>query len=252
MKIVIIGGSGLIGTKVADRLRKRGHEVVQSSPSTGVNSLTGEGLDGALAGAKVVIDVTNSPSWEPSAVLSFFETSTTNLLKAERAAGVRHHVALSIVGIERSPENGYFRAKLAQEALIKKDGTPYTIVRSTQFLEFLGGIADSATVDGTVHVSHGAFQPIAADEVAGFVAEAATAAAENRTIEIAGPEKKPMSDFVTEYLASIGDSRKVLVDPQARYFGTLVDDRALVPLGTAKLGTLDFRTWHAQRSQAAA
>ncbi|MBW9054532.1 SDR family oxidoreductase [Rhizobium mesosinicum] len=252
MKIVIIGGSGLIGTKVAERLRKQGHEVLQSSPSTGVNTITGEGLDGALAGANVVIDVTNSPSYEPSAVLSFFETSTTNLLKAERAAGVRHHVALSIVGIERSPDNGYFRAKLAQEALIKKNAVPYTIVRSTQFLEFLGGIADSSTVDGTVHVPHGAFQPIAADEVAGFVAEAATASAENRTIEIAGPEKKPMSDFVTEYLASIGDTRKVLVDPQARYFGTLVDDRALVPLGTAKLGTLDFRTWHSRRSQAAA
>jgi len=252
MKIVIIGGSGLIGTKVAERLRKGGHEVLQSSPSTGVNSLTGEGLEGALAGANVVIDVTNSPSWEPSDVLSFFETSTTNLLKAERAAGVRHHIALSIVGIERSPENGYFRAKLAQEALIKKGVVPYTIVRSTQFLEFLGGIADSATVDGTVHVSHGAFQPIAADEVADFVAEAATVTAENRTTEIAGPEKKPMSDFVSEYLASIGDTRKVLVDPQARYFGTLVDDRALVPLGTAKLGKLDFRTWQSRRAKAAA
>lgn len=252
MKIVIIGGSGLIGRKVAERLRTLGHEVLQSSPSTGVNTLTGEGLEGALAGANVVIDVTNSPSWEPSDVLSFFETSTTNLLRAERAAGVRHHVALSIVGIERSPENGYFRAKLAQEALIKKGGVPYTIVRSTQFLEFLGGIADSATVDGTVHVSPGAFQPIAADEVAGFVAEAATATAEDRTIEIAGPEKKPMSDFVSEYLASIGDARKVVADPQARYFGTLVDDRALVPQGTANLGKLEFRKWHSQRSQAAA
>jgi uncharacterized protein YbjT (DUF2867 family) len=252
MKIVIIGGTGLVGTKVAERLRKQGHDVVQSSPSTGVNTLTGEGLGDVLAGANVVLDVTNSPSFEPSAVLSFFQTSTTNLLKAERAAGVDHHVALSIVGIERSSENGYFRAKVAQEDLIKKGGIPYTIVRSTQFLEFLGGIADSATVDGTVHVSHGAFQPIAADEVAGFVAEAAAGAAENRTIEIAGPEKKPLSDFVKGYLTAIGDKRTVVVDPQARYFGSLVDDQSLVPLGPAKLGKLDVKTWFAQRPQAAA
>jgi len=252
MRIVIIGGTGLIGTKVAERLRKQGHDVAQSSPSTGVNTLTGEGLEGVLAGASVVLDVTNSPSFEPSAVLSFFQTSTTNLLKAESAAGVRHHVALSIVGIERSPENGYFRAKVAQEDLIKKGGIPYTIVRSAQFLEFLSGIVDSATVDGTVRVSHGAFQPIAADEVADFVAEAAAGTPENRTIEIAGPEKKPMSDFVKSYLAAVGDERTVVVDPQARYFGALVDDQSLVPLGSAKLGKLDFKTWFAQRPRAAA
>ncbi len=252
MKIVIIGGTGLIGTKVAERLRKLGHDVLQSSPSTGVNTLTGEGLDSALAGANVVIDVTNSPSFEPAAVLSFFETSTTNLLNAERGAGVRHHVALSIVGIERSPDNGYFQAKLAQEALIKKDRVPYTIVRSTQFLEFLGGIADSSAVNGTLHVSNGAFQPIAADDVAGFVTEAAVATPENQTIEIAGPQKKPMSDFVIDYLTATSDARKVVADPQALYFGAPVDDRALVPLGTAKLGKLDFRAWQALRSKAAA
>jgi len=252
MKIVIIGGSGLIGTKVAERLRTRGHDVIQSSPSTGVNTLTGEGLSEVLAGANAVIDVSNSPSFEPSAILSFFKTSTENLLKAERAAGVRHHVAVSIVGIERSPDNGYFRAKLAQESLIKKDGIPYTIVRSTQFLEFLGGIADSSTIDGIVHVSNGSFQPIAADEVSDFVAEAATAPAANRTIEIAGPERKPMSDFVIEYLAATGDTRKVLADPQARYFGALVDDRALVPFGSASLGKIDFKAWHTKQSKAAA
>jgi len=252
MKIVIIGGTGLIGTKVAERLRTQGHDVVQSSPSTGVNTLTGEGLAGVLAGASVVLDVTNSPSFEPSAVLSFFQTSTANLLKAEREAGLRHHVALSIVGIERSPDNGYFPAKVAQEDLIKKGGVPYTIVRATQFMEFLGGIADSATVDGKVHVSHGAFQPIAADDVAGFVAEAVCSKPENRTIEIAGPEKKPMSDFVKGYLTATGDKRTVVVDGQARYFGSLVDDQSLVPLGPAKLGKLDVKTWFAQRPQAAA
>lgn len=252
MNIVIIGGTGLVGTKVAERFRKQGHDVVQSSPSTGVNTLTGEGLESVLAGASVVLDVTNSPSFEPSAVLSFFETSTTNLLKAERVAGIRHHVALSIVGIERSPENGYFRAKVAQEDLIKKSGIPYTIVRSTQFMEFLGGIADGATVDGIVHVSHGAFQPIAADEVAGFVAEAVASMPGNRTIEIAGPDKKPLGDFVKGYLTAVGDKRTVVVDPQARYFGALVDDKSLVPLGSAKLGKLDVKTWLEQRKQAAA
>jgi uncharacterized protein YbjT (DUF2867 family) len=251
MKIVIIGGSGLIGTKVAARLRTQGHEVLQASPSTGVNSLTGEGLAGALAGADVVIDVTNSPSFAPADVLSFFERSTSNLINAEKAAGVRHHVALSIVGIERSPDNGYFRAKVAQEDLIKKGGIPYTIVRSTQFMEFLGGIADSATVDKTVHVSPGAFQPIAADDVAGFVAEAAIATPGNQTIEIAGPDKKPMSDFLIGYLAATHDARSVVVDKEARYFGALVDDQSLVPLGPAKLGRLDVKTWFAQRASAA-
>ncbi|WP_065375135.1 SDR family oxidoreductase [Ensifer adhaerens] len=252
MKIVIIGGTGRIGSKVAERLRSKGHDVVQSAPSTGVDTLTGEGLAEVLAGAQVVLDVSNSPSFEPSAALSFFERSTSNLLAAERAAGVGHHVALSIVGIERSPDNGYFRAKVAQETLIKKGGVPYTIVRSTQFLEFLGGIADEATVDRTARVSSGAFQPIAADDVATFVAEATIGKPENQTIEIAGPEKKPMSEFISEYLAAVGDGRKVVADPDAKYFGTRVDDQSLVPLGSAKLGQLDFRTWNAQQPQAAA
>ena len=245
MKIVIIGGSGLIGTKVAARLRAKGHDVLQASPSTGVNTLTGEGLPSALAGADVVIDVSNSPSFEDSAVLSFFEKSASNLVKAELAAGVRHHVALSIVGIERSPDNGYFRAKVAQEALIKKGGVPYTIIRSTQFLEFLGGIADGGAVGQKVHASHGAFQPIAAEDVADFVAEATLGTPDNRTIEIAGPEKKPLSDFLSNYLVAAGDARTVIVDPQARYFGSLVDDQSLVPLGAAKLGKVDFKTWYA-------
>ncbi|WP_457588575.1 SDR family oxidoreductase [Ensifer canadensis] len=252
MKIVIIGGTGRIGSKVAERLRSKGHDVVQSAPSTGVDTITGEGLASVLSGAQVVLDVSNSPSFEPSAVLSFFEQSTANLLKAELAAGVGHHVALSIVGIERSPDNGYFPAKVAQEALIKKGGVPYTIVRSTQFLEFLGGIADEATVDGTARVSPGAFQPIAADDVAGFVAEAAIGKPQNRTIEIAGPEKKPMSDFISEFLAANGDTRKVVADPDAKYFGSRVDDQSLVPLGAAKLGSLDFRSWNAQHPQVAA
>lgn len=252
MKIVIIGGSGLIGTKVAALLRNQGHDVLQASPATGVNTLTGEGLSGALAGAEIVIDLANSPSFQPSDVLSFFEQSTSNLIKAEQAAGVRHHVALSIVGIERSPDNGYFPGKVAQESIVKKGSVPYTIVRSTQFMEFLGGIADSATVGQTVHVSPGAFQPIAADDVAGFVSEAAISAPQNQTIEIAGPEKKPMSAFVTGFLAAAGDARTVVVDKEARYFGSLVDDQSLVPLGTAKLGRLDVKTWFARRAKAAA
>ncbi|MBB4272878.1 SDR family oxidoreductase [Rhizobium mongolense] len=251
MKIVIIGGSGLIGTKVAALLRNEGHNVVQSSPSTGVNTVTGEGLADVLAGAEVVIDLANSPSFAPADVLSFFERSTSNLIKAETPAGVRHHVALSIVGIERSPDNGYFPGKIAQEAIVKKGNVPYTIVRSTQFMEFIGGIADGGTIDKTVHVSPGAFQPIAADDVAAFVAEAATGTALNQTIEIAGPDKKPMSDFLTGYLAATHDARTVVVDKEAKYFGSLVDDQSLVPLGTAKLGKLDFKTWFAKRAQAA-
>ncbi len=252
MKIVIIGGSGLIGTKVAALLRNQGHDVLQSSPSTGVNTVTGEGLSGALAGAETVIDLANSPSFAPADVLSFFQQSTTNLINAEKAAGVRHHVALSIVGIERSPDNGYFRGKVAQEDIIKKGGIPYTIVRSTQFMEFLGGIADAGTVDQAVHAPSGAFQPIAADDVAAFVAEAAIGTSANQTIEIAGPDKKPMSEFLAGYLAATGDRRSVIVDKQARYFGALVDDQSLVPLGTARLGKLDVKTWFARRAQAAA
>lgn len=251
MKVVLIGGSGLIGTKVAERLRNKGHTVLQASPQTGINSVTGEGLAQALSAADVVVDVTNSPSWEDKAVLEFFERSTTNLLRAERDAGVRHHVALSIVGAERSPDNGYFRAKVAQETLIKKGDVPYTIVRSTQFLEFLGGIADAAMVDQEAHVSPGAFQPIAADDVADFVAEAALASPLNGSLDIAGPEKAPLSDFIARYLAVSGDDRKVVVDPAAKYFGSTVDDQSLVPIGPAKLGKFDFQTWFSRRLQPA-
>ncbi|GEC35426.1 uncharacterized protein YbjT (DUF2867 family) [Sinorhizobium fredii] len=250
MKIVIIGGTGLIGTKVAERLRRQGHTVMQASPDTGVNSVTGEGLAQALSNADVVVDVANSPSWEDKAVLAFFESSTKNLLKAELDAGVRHHVALSIVNVDRSPDSGYFRAKLAQESLIKSGRVPYTIVRSTQFLEFLGGIADSSTVGDAVRVSPGAFQPIAADDVAYFVAEAAVASPVNGSLDIAGPERKPMSDFVGRYLAVTGDNRKVVADPAAKYFGSAVNDQSLVPIGLAKLGKLDFDKWFSKRSQA--
>lgn len=248
MKIVIIGGSGLIGTKVAERLRAAGHDVLQASPSNGINSVTGEGLPEALAGADVVVDVANSPSFAPADVLDFFRRSTANLLKAETAAGVRHHVALSIVGMERSPDNGYFKGKLAQEALIKDGGIPYTIVRSAQFLEFIGAIADSASDGQSVRVSSGAFQPIAADDVAGFVAEAAVASPLNGSFDIAGPQKKPMSDFVSQYLAAAGDARKVVADPAAEYFGSLVDDKSLVPLGTFKQGAIDFAAWLSSRT----
>ncbi|KQV73265.1 SDR family oxidoreductase [Rhizobium sp. Root1220] len=252
MKIVIIGGSGLIGTKVANILRSRGHDVNQASPSTGVNALTGEGLADVLAGADVVLDVANSPSFEPAAVLSFFETATANLLEAEAKAGVGHHVALSIVGLERSPDNGYFPGKLAQEARVKNGGVPYTIVRSTQFLEFIGGIADSMAVDGTVHASPGAFQPISADDVAAFVADAVCADPINGTLEIAGPEKGPMSDFLKRFLEAKGDDRKIVVDRASKYFGSLVDEESLVPLGPAKLGKVDFATWFAKSTVRAA
>ncbi|MCD2183714.1 SDR family oxidoreductase [Rhizobium sp. GN54] len=252
MRVVIIGGTGLIGTKVAALLRREGHDVLQASPATGVNALTGEGLAGALKGAEVVVDLANSPSFEPSAVLSFFEQATSNLIEAEKAAAVPHHVALSIVGIERSPDNGYFPGKVAQEAVVKRGGVPYTIIRSTQFMEFMSGIVDGATTGQTVHASPGAFQPIAADDVAAFVAEAAVSAPLNRTIEIAGPEKKPMSEFLSGYLAATHDARTVVIDKDARYFGSLVDDQSLVPLGPAKLGKLDVKTWFRQRTQTAA
>src|SRR5205809_2866905 len=196
MKIVVIGGSGLIGKKLVKNLRQRGHEVVAASPSSGVNTLTGEGLAEAIVGASVVVDVANSPSFEDKAVLEFFETSGRNLLAAEAAAGVGHHVALSIVGTDRTPENGYFRAKVAQEKLIETSGIPYTIIRSTQFLEFLGAIAQSATDGNMVRLSPGLFQPIAADDVAAIVADVALAAPRNAIVEIAGPERAPFNEFV--------------------------------------------------------
>ena len=217
MKIVVIGGTGLIGSKAVPILRQGGHEVVAASPTTGVNSLTGEGLTEAMAGAQVVIDLTNSPSFEDTAVLEFFETSGRNLLAAEAAAGVQHHVALSIVGTDRTPDNGYFRAKVAQEQLIEASGLPYTIIRATQFLEFLGGIAASSAEGNIVRLSSGLFQPIAADDVAPIVAEVALAAPRNGIVEIAGPERAPFNEIVARYLQAVGDPRQVVRDPEARY-----------------------------------
>jgi uncharacterized protein YbjT (DUF2867 family) len=250
MKIVVIGGTGLIGSKTVAILRQRGHEVVAASPQSGVNTITGEGLKGALAGAQVVIDLANSPSFEDKAVLEFFETSERNLLPAEASAGVRHHVALSIVGIDRT-DNGYFRAKVAQEKLIEASGIPYTIIRSTQFMEFSRGIADSSADGNTVRLPPVLFQPIAADDVAAFVAEAALAAPRNGVVEIAGPERAPFNDIIARYLKAVGDKREVVRDPAARYWGGRVEERSLVPLGEARLGRIGLDEW-LRRSQAAA
>jgi uncharacterized protein YbjT (DUF2867 family) len=251
MKIVVIGGTGLIGSKTVANLRKDGHEVVAASPNSGVNTITCEGLNEALAGAQVVIDLANSPSFEDKAVLEFFETSGRNLLAAETAAGVRHHVALSIVGTDRMPDNGYFRAKVAQEKLIKASGIPYTIIRSTQFLEFLGAIAASGTEGNLIRISPGLFQPIAADDVAAIVADVAIETPRNGIVEIAGPERAPFNEFVARYLKAVGDPRKVVSDPEARYFGGRVEERSLVPLGEARLGRIGFDEW-LRRTQAAA
>jgi uncharacterized protein YbjT (DUF2867 family) len=251
MKIVVIGGTGLIGTKLVKNLRERDHEAVAASPSSGVNTITGEGLAEALAGAQVVVDLANAPSWEDKAVLEFFETSGRNLLAAEAAAGVRHHIALSVVGTDRSPDNGYFRAKVAQEKLIQACGVPYTIIRSTQFMEFLGGIASSSTNGSLVRISPGLFQPIAADDVAAIVADLALAAPRNGIVDIAGPERAPFNEIVARYLKGIGDPREVVRDPEARYFGSPVEERSLVPLGEARLGRIGLDEW-LRRSQAKA
>ena len=242
MKIVVIGGTGLIGSKTVAILRRGDHEVVAASPKSGINTLTGAGLKEAVAGAQVVIDLANSPSFEDKAVLEFFETSGRNLLPAEAAAGVRHHVALSIVGIDRS-DNGYFRAKVAQEKLIETSRIPYTIIRSTQFLEFLGGIAASSADGNIVRLSPGMFQPIAADDVAAIVADVALAAPRNGIVEIAGPERAPFNEIVARYLKAVGDPREFVRDPEARYFGGRVGDRSLVPLGDARLGHITFDQW---------
>jgi len=241
----------LIGSKVVASLKQKDHEVLAAAPNTGINTITGEGLKEAMADTQVVIDLANSPSFEDRAVLEFFETSGRNLLTAEAAAGgVRHHVALSIVGIDRS-DNGYFRAKVAQEKLIKTSGIPYTIIRSTQFLEFLRGIVASGADGNTVRISPGLFQPIAAEDVAGIVADVAVAAPRNGIVEIAGPERAPFNEFVARYLKAIGDPRKVVSNPEARYFGGRVEERSLVPLGEARLGDIGFDEW-LRRSQAAA
>src|SRR5712672_1732776 len=219
MKIVVIGGTGLIGTKVVKKLRDKGHEVVAASPSKGINSVTGEGLAQALAGAQVVVDVANAPSWEDKAVLGFFETSGRNLLAAEAAAGVRHHVALSVVGTERLLASGYFRAKLAQENLVKASPIPYTIVRATQFFEFVGGIAQAATAGQTVRLPPALMRPIASDDVAAAVADAAVAEPLNGTVDLAGPEPIRQDDLVRRFLKATGDARTVITDPKALYYG---------------------------------
>ncbi len=243
MKIVVIGGTGLIGSKTVVLLRGAGHDALAAAPSTGVNTVTGEGLEAALDAADVVVDLANSPSFEPSAVMGFFAAHEKNLLAAEARAGVRHHVALSIVGADRSPDSGYFRAKIAQEDLIKASGIPYTIIRSTQFMEFLGAIADAGQGDGVVNIATGLFQPIAADDVAAVVAEVATSAPRSGTIEIAGPERAPFDEIIKRYLEMMGDKRPVHADPEARYFGARVERFSLVPMGNAQLGKITLADW---------
>jgi uncharacterized protein YbjT (DUF2867 family) len=246
MKIVVIGGSGLIGSKLVAKLRELGQEVVAASPNSGVNSLTGEGLAEALKGASVVVDVTNSPSWDDSAVMNFFETSTRNLLSYEAAAGVGHHVALSVVGSERMPESGYFRAKVAQEKLIKESSVPYSIVRATQFFEFLKGLADISMDGGKVHLAPVLFQPMAAEDVASGVGRIAVGAPVNGTVEIAGPEQFRLNELVQRRLATLKDSREVIADPHARYSGAEINDRTLVPGKNAQLGETRYETWLTQ------
>jgi uncharacterized protein YbjT (DUF2867 family) len=243
MKIVVIGGTGLIGSKTVAILRQRGHEVLAASPKGGINTITGEGLKEALANAEVVIDLANSPSFEDQAVMEFFKTSGRNLLPAEAAAGVRHHVALSIVGTDRTPDNGYFRAKVAQEKLVEASGIPYTIIRSTQFLEFLADIAASSADGNIVRLSPGLFQPIAADDVAPIVADVAVAPPRNGIVEIAGPERAPFNEVIARYLKAVGDPRQVASDPEARYWGGRVEEQSLVPLGEARLGRIGLDEW---------
>ncbi|HEY9063768.1 MAG TPA: SDR family oxidoreductase [Burkholderiaceae bacterium] len=250
MKIVVIGGSGLIGSKLVNTLRHRGHDVVAASPSTGVNTITGEGLREALAGARVVVDVANSPSFEDKAVLEFFETSGRNLLAAEQAADVQHHVALSVVGTERLQGSGYFRGKMAQERLIKASGIPYTIVHATQFFEFTGAIAQSGAKGDAIHLSDALMQPISSDDVVAAVADAALAAPVNGTVEVAGPERLPMATIVRRYLEAVGDPRRVVSDPKALYFGVEVDDQSLVPASGARIGAVRFESWLAQQRKA--
>src|ERR1700704_5811780 len=243
MKIVVIGGTGLIGSKTVAILRQGGHEVVAASPQGGINTITGEGLKEAMAGTQGVIDLANSPSFEDKAVLEFFQASGRNLHAAEAAAGVQHHVALSIVGTDRTADNGYFRAKVAQEKLIETSGIPYTIIRSTQFLEFLGGIAASGADGNIVRISPGLFQPIAAGHVAAIVADVALATPRNGIVEIAGPERAPFNEIVARYLKAVGDPREVVSDPEARYWGGRVDEHSLVPFGDARLGRIGFEDW---------
>ncbi|RZU75105.1 uncharacterized protein YbjT (DUF2867 family) [Micromonospora kangleipakensis] len=243
MKIVVIGGTGLIGSKVVAQLGELGHEAVPASPNTGVNTLTGEGLAEAFAGASVVIDVSNSPSWEDTAVMEFFQTSTRNQLAAEGTAGVGHHVALSIVGTERLTENGYFRAKLAQEKLIEDSSIPFSIVHATQFFEFVPAIADSTADGGTVRMPPVLFQPIAGDDVAQAVVRAAVGSPLNGRVEVAGPERLRMDEFFRNALAALGDAREVVTDPHTRYYGSELAEQSLVPVGEAVLGEIKYADW---------
>jgi uncharacterized protein YbjT (DUF2867 family) len=252
MKIVVIGGSGLIGSKLVTQLREHGHEAAAASPNSGVNTLTGEGLAEVLKGASVMIDVSNSPSWEDAAVMNFFETSTRNLLKYEAAAGVKHHVALSVVGTGRLAESGYFRAKIAQEKLIKESSIPYSIVRATQFFEFLKGLADISVVGGKVHLPPVLFQPMAADDVASGVARVAVGPPINGIAEIAGPEQFRVDELVRRRLATLKDPREVIADPHARYSGAELGERTLVPGKDARLGETRFETWLTQFAAKAA
>lgn len=246
MKIVVIGGSGLIGSQLVDTLRKGGHEAIPASPNTGVNTLTGEGLAEVLRGADVVVDVANSPSFEDAAVMDFFVTSGRNLLAAEAAAGVRHHVALSIVGTQRLTDSGYFRAKAAQENLIKASPTPYTIVESTQFFEFIERIAKGAQADGVYRVSPALMQPIASADVVAALAEVAVSAPVNGTIEIGGPQALPLDALARELLGARGDAHPVVADTRARYFGAVLDDKSLIPGPNARLSTRRFGDWLGQ------
>lgn len=246
MKIVVIGGSGLIGSNLVGRLRQRGCEVTAASPNTGVDTVTGSGLAAALAGAEVVVDVANSPSFEDKAVLAFFETAGRNLLAAEAEAGVRHHVALSVVGAERLPESGYLRAKLAQEALIRAAKIPYTILRATQFFEFVGAIVAAAAEGDAVRLSPATLQPIAADDVAALLAELVVGPPLNGMLEVAGPERIPLDKLGLKYLAAQGDDRRVVADIHARYFGAELDDRSLTPGENPRLGPTRFADWLAR------
>jgi len=246
MKIVVIGGTGLIGSRLVPKLREHGHEAIAASPNSGVNSITGEGLEEVLKGASVAVDVSNAPSWEDSAVMKFFETSTRNLLAYEAAAGVRHHVALSVVGSERMLESGYFRAKIAQENLIKSSSIPYSIVRATQFFEFVKGIADFSTAGNTIHLPHVLIQPMAADDVAGAVGQVAMGPPVNGTVEVGGPEQFRLDELVRQALAVWKDPREVVADPHASYYGIAVGEKTLVPADGARLSQTRFETWLGQ------
>lgn len=252
MKIVVIGGSGLIGSRLVSKLREQGHQPLAASPDSGVNSVTGEGLADALKGASVVVDVSNSPNWEDAAVMKFFETSTRNLLKHEESAGVKHHVALSVVGTDRLSESGYFRAKIAQEKLIRSSSIPYSIVHATQFFEFLKGLADISMVGDKVHLPPVLFQPMAADDVATGVARVTVGSPVNGIVEIGGPQQFRVDELVRRRLASLNDFREVVADPRARYDGAEVSERTLLPGKDAWLGEMRFDVWLTQSATKAA